>query len=210
MARPRGFDPDAAVRTAMTLFWRRGYDAVSFDMLVDEIGASRKGLYALWPDKQALFVAAMKSYRQIVGDHFLHDLEREDAGLAELAAFWSKFESAARRPGWSGCLIMRTTTDRIAAESEVAVEIEAYLKRLSEAFENAMRGASRQGEIPSDSSSHIRACQAFAAVIACSAIGSFEGFSPRCIGLIEAGRAACSLPPRAPTAQPSRRTSKRR
>lgn len=45
------------------------YDPVSFDTLVGEIGASRKGLCALWPDKQALLVAALGSYRQMVGDH---------------------------------------------------------------------------------------------------------------------------------------------
>ncbi len=208
MARPRGFDPDAAVQTAMMLFWRRGYGAVSFDMLVDEIGASRKGLYALWPDKRGLFVAALRSYRQIVGDVFLRDLEREGAGRAELAAFWDKFESAAQRPGWSGCLVMRTTTDRIAAEPDVAIEIEAYLERLSNGLENALRGAARRAEIPSEPSAHIRACQAFAAVTACSAIGSFEGFSPRCRGMTEAGRAACGAPLRAPAAQSSRRTSK--
>lgn len=208
MGRPRGFDPDAAVRTAMTLFWQRGYDSVSFDRLVGEIGASRKGLYALWPDKQALLVAALKSYRQIVGDHFLCDLEREDAGLAELAEFWSKFENAARQSGWSGCLVMRTSADRIAAESQVAVEIKAYFDRLSDALENALRGAVRRREIKSDPPLHVRARQAFAVVVGCSAIGSFEGFTPRIVDLINAGRAACGVSARARASKRSRRTSR--
>jgi len=208
MARPRGFDPDVALRTAMMLFWQRGYDAVSFDTLVDEIGASRKGLYALWPDKHALLVAALRCYRQMVGDHFLRDLEGAGAGLAEVANFWSKFESAAREPGWSGCLVMRTAADKVAVESDVAAEITAFLDRLSAAFEHAYRGAAGRGEIGSDPSPQIRARQAFAVAAACSAIGSFEGFTPRIADLIEAGRFACGVSTRRPGSRPPRRTAR--
>lgn len=147
-------------------------------------------------------------HSRIVGGHFLHGLERQDAGLAELAGFWSNFESAARRPGWSGCLVMRTVTDRIAADPKVAMEIEAFFERLSYAFENALYGALKRGEISADPPPQIRARQAFAIVVACSTIGSFEGFSPRSGDLIEAGRAACSVPACAPAAQLPRRISK--
>lgn len=191
MGRPRGFDPDAAVQTAMTLFWRHGYDAVSLDMLVSEISASRKGLYALWPDKQALFVAALKSYGQMVSIQLLQGLESEDAGLTELSEFWRKFENAARQPGWSGCLVVRTSGHRIADEPDVAVEIGAFFDRLSSAFESALCGAVARGEIAPDPSPQIRARQAFSVAVACSAIGAFEGFTPRIADLIAAGRATC-------------------
>lgn len=193
MARPRGFDPEAAVATAMTLFWRQGYDSVPFESLVQEIGASRKGLYAIWPDKRALLVAALQRYRQVVGDHFISDLERAGAGLPEVEEFWNKFEAAARGPGWRGCLIMRTASSRIADEADVASQIKAYLDRLFAAFENALRGVAEHGGVCANFSPQIAAAQAFAAVAACSAIGIFEGFSPRVAGLIEAGRAASGL-----------------
>ncbi len=193
MGRPRGFDPDAAVRTAMTLFWRHGYDAVSLDMLVSEISASRKGLYALWPDKQTLFVAALKSYGQMVSSQLLQDLESEDAGLAELSGFWSRFENAARQPGWSGCLVVRTSAHRIADEPDIAVEIRAFFDRLSSAFENALCGALARGEIAPDPAPQTRARQAFSVAVACSAIGAFEGFTPRIANLIATGRATCGV-----------------
>lgn len=209
MARPRGFDPDAAVRTAMTLFWQRGYDSVSFDTLVDETGASRKGLYALWPDKQALLVAALKTYREMIGHHFLGDLEASGAGLTELSGFWIKFESAARHSSWSGCLVIRTAADKIAAEPDVAAEINAYFARLSRAFENALRGAATRGEIELDPPPHVRTHQAFAVAVSCSTIGSFEGFTPRIADLIAAGRTACGISGQGPVSRPLRRLSKR-
>ena len=165
--------------------------------------------YALWPGKQTLLVAALKNYREMVGDHFLRDLENAGAGLAELAGFWSKFESAARLPGWSGCLVMRTASDKVAAEPHVAAEIKAYFDRLSAAFENALGGASRRREFKSDTPPHMRARQAFAVAVACSAIGSFEGFTPRIADLIAAGRAACGVSPHASVPRQSRRISRR-
>jgi TetR/AcrR family transcriptional repressor of nem operon len=193
MARPRGFNPDAAVETAMMLFWRQGYDSVSFESLVQEAGASRKGLYALWPDKRALLVAALQRYRQVVGDHFLSHLERVGAGLSDVEEFWNMFETAAREPGWRGCLMMRTASSRIADEPDVASEIKAHLDRLLSGFENALRGAAERREVAANFSPQIAANQAFAVAAACSAIGIFEGFSPRVAGLIGAGRAASGL-----------------
>ena len=210
MGRPRGFDPDTAVQTAMMLFWQHGYDRVSLDSLVGETGASRKGLYALWPDKQSLLIAALKSYRQIVGDQILGELEQEDAGLAELERFWDRFEHAARQPGWSGCLVMRTAGDRIAGEPLVTAEIRAYLDRLFGALERGLRGAREAREIAPEPPPHLRASQAYAAIFASSAIGSFEGFAPRVADLIAAGRAACGVAQIPPQRQAHRQPRRRR
>jgi AcrR family transcriptional regulator len=193
MPRPRGFDPDAALATAMALFWRQGYDSVPYERLVQEIGGSRKGLYALWPDKRALLVAALQRYRELVGDHFLSGMERAGAGLSDVEEFWAKFEMAAREPTWRGCLVMRTAASRIADEPDVASQIKAFLDRLSAALENALCGAAERGDMATSVSPRVASRQAFAAVAACSAIGIFEGFSPRVASLIEAGRAASGI-----------------
>lgn len=140
-------------------------------------------------------VAALQSYSQMVGDQFLQDMENPSAGLNEIAEFWSRFEHAARQPGWCGCLIMRTAAGRIATEPEVAAEIKAFLDRLSAAFKHALLGAMRCGDFPSDALLlQTSASQAFAIAVACSTIGVFEGFTPRIADMIAAGSAACRAP----------------
>ncbi|MBP0462221.1 TetR family transcriptional regulator, partial [Streptomyces montanisoli] len=41
MARTKEFDPDAALQSALELFWRRGYEATSVADLVEHLGIGR-------------------------------------------------------------------------------------------------------------------------------------------------------------------------
>ena len=41
VARTKEFDPDAALQSALELFWRRGYEATSITDLVEHLGIGR-------------------------------------------------------------------------------------------------------------------------------------------------------------------------
>ncbi|MEU3274849.1 TetR/AcrR family transcriptional regulator [Saccharomonospora sp. NPDC006951] len=60
--RPRSFDKEAALRTAMELFWRRGYEGVSVAMLTEALGITPTSLYAAFGSKGELFDAAIELY----------------------------------------------------------------------------------------------------------------------------------------------------
>jgi len=60
--RPRAFDREAALHTAMLLFWRHGYEATSLADLTAAMGISPPSLYAAFGDKKALFRAAVERY----------------------------------------------------------------------------------------------------------------------------------------------------
>lgn len=53
--RPRSFDRDAALRTAMELFWERGYEGTSINDLAEAIGIASASLYGAFTSKEALF-----------------------------------------------------------------------------------------------------------------------------------------------------------
>ncbi|MBI0380439.1 helix-turn-helix transcriptional regulator, partial [Streptomyces albiflaviniger] len=46
MARTKEFDPEAALQSALELFWQRGYEATSMADLVDYLGIGRASIYA--------------------------------------------------------------------------------------------------------------------------------------------------------------------
>lgn len=62
--RPRSFDRDDALASAVELFWRSGYDATSVAMLTAAMGVTPPSLYAAFGDKHRLFEEASARYFQ--------------------------------------------------------------------------------------------------------------------------------------------------
>ena len=65
--RPWSFDRDAAVETAMLLFWRHGYEGVSIGDLTKAIGIAPPSLYAAFGSKAGLYQQAMARYEETLG-----------------------------------------------------------------------------------------------------------------------------------------------
>ena len=72
MARPREFDLDHALESAMLVFWEHGFEGASLPDLLDGMGITRGSLYKAFEDKKALFLKAMELYEN---KHVLRALE---------------------------------------------------------------------------------------------------------------------------------------
>jgi AcrR family transcriptional regulator len=64
VGRPRGFDRDVALQTALELFWRHGYEGVSISDLTKAMGIAPPSLYGAFGSKAALYREALKLYQQ--------------------------------------------------------------------------------------------------------------------------------------------------
>lgn len=60
--RPLSFDRAAALRRAMLLFWRHGYEGTSVADLTSAMGITPPSLYAAFGDKKRLFLEAVDLY----------------------------------------------------------------------------------------------------------------------------------------------------
>lgn len=60
--RPISFDKEAAIESAMLLFWERGYEGTSMADLTQAMGLNPSSIYAAFGDKHTLFSLAVKRY----------------------------------------------------------------------------------------------------------------------------------------------------
>lgn len=65
--RPRAFDRTVALRRAMEVFWRRGYQGASMTELTTAMGIGSPSLYAAFTSKEALFREAVDLYNTTEG-----------------------------------------------------------------------------------------------------------------------------------------------
>lgn len=102
--RPRVFDRDAALATAMKLFWVKGYEATSITDLTTALGIGSTSLYAAFGSKEQLYAEALELYSSTYVDLVLGRFRT--APTAREAVFSYLWDSAAAMTG-SDCDLPR-------------------------------------------------------------------------------------------------------
>ena len=107
----------------MREFWERGYRDTSVDDLVEATGVQPGSLYNAFPGgKRALFLRALDRYSKLVVPQKLGALEEPGAGLEELRGYFDGLvEDLTTREGRMGCLMVNSTIELAAEDSEVSV-----------------------------------------------------------------------------------------
>ena len=91
MARTKEFDPDAALRAALELFWERGYEATSMADLVERLGIGRASLYATFGGKHELYLKALNLYLRTQDPDPVELLSRPGPVLPAVRALLEKY-----------------------------------------------------------------------------------------------------------------------
>ncbi len=104
--RPRSFDRDGAIATAMRLFWRHGYEGVSLAMLTEAIGIAPPSLYAAFGSKTGLYREALDRYSAMT-EFMLSRSDDEALTLDEALShlFDQAIERVTGEQGERGCMV---------------------------------------------------------------------------------------------------------
>jgi TetR/AcrR family transcriptional repressor of nem operon len=150
MGRPRSFNPEKVVDSAIAAFWARGYEATSINDLVAATGINRASLYAGFEDKRGLFLASLSRYddRQRRGflERLARDLPPRDAILAAFDA--AATPPAANQPG--GCLLVNTALELAPHDTEIRDMVTAAFEGVEAFFCNRIEAAQAAGTIRAD------------------------------------------------------------
>jgi TetR/AcrR family transcriptional repressor of nem operon len=173
MARPRQFDPEEVLDRSMREFWEHGYRVTSVDDLVEATGVRPGSLYNAFPGgKHGLFLEALDRYSKLVVPAKLGALEAPGAGLEELRAYFDGLvEDLTTREGQMGCLMVNSTMELAAEDSEVASVVRAHITRLERNAARALRNAKRRGEVSEDVDPRAKATQLMATAMGLMVVG---------------------------------------
>lgn len=148
--RPRAFDRDEALKTAMLLFWRHGYDGVPVAQLATAMGIAPASLYVAFGSKEALYREAVRFYLSL-GRLGIERLQESASAKEGVHAMLRNAAKAFTQPDLPpGCMV-GVGALRCAGENRVIEEATAELRRLSaEAVHLRIERARREGELGKD------------------------------------------------------------
>ncbi|MFC7327475.1 TetR/AcrR family transcriptional regulator [Marinactinospora rubrisoli] len=150
MARPKEFDPEAALDAAMRLFWRKGYEATSTSDLTDELGIARASLYGTFGSKRDLYLAALDRF--ISGGVVPSPADTLAARESGLEAIRDLLVASATppEPGTpEGCFAVNAAVEHGDTDPEIARRLEGNRSRLETALYGALLRARADGELAS-------------------------------------------------------------
>ena len=145
--RPRSFDRDAALRSAMSVFWTQGYDGASLeDLLAAMGGITPPSFYAAFGSKEALFEEVIDLYRKTVGEGPAKALERSPvrSGVeGMLKAAVDTFDG----PEGRGCLLVHSAPTRTRTNGPVHERLRALRCQAPEMIRRRLERAVAEGEL---------------------------------------------------------------
>ncbi|WHM38857.1 helix-turn-helix domain-containing protein [Streptomyces sp. BPTC-684] len=132
MARTKEFDPDAALQSAMTLFWRRGSEATSMADLVEYLGIGRASICATFGNKHELYLKALDRYGETYSAILFRELSAPGPALPAVRAVVRRFaaESAAKETRLTGCFVTNTAAEVGAHDTAAARLVEHAWEQL--------------------------------------------------------------------------------
>jgi AcrR family transcriptional regulator len=105
--RPRQFDEEEALNTALRLFWRHGYEGTSISTLAKAMGMTIPSLYNAFGNKESLFMKAVCLYDlygdKLYGEAFAKTSAREVA----LAILMGEVDLVSGAETPEGCLMVQ-------------------------------------------------------------------------------------------------------
>jgi TetR/AcrR family transcriptional repressor of nem operon len=148
MARPREFDPDKVLQTAITLFWEKGYFAASVDEVVRQSGVAKYGIYGTFGSKRELFKKALKQYASDRHRGIQSPIRKPDAALPEIQQFFNNAVKHMTEDGAPrGCLLVNTGVELGLRDIEIRDFVTHFFQETEDVMQRCLTKAVELGQI---------------------------------------------------------------
>jgi len=139
MSRKKEYVEEEVIEKAMNLFWIKGYENTSMQMLEKEMGINKFSIYSSFGNKKGLFIESLKLYRRKVSK-IIDQLEKSPDGVLAIEQYFYNFLKLSAGKGFSkGCLITNTLND-IDKETDIKIvrQVESFRDDIRQVFLNKL------------------------------------------------------------------------
>ncbi|UUZ86277.1 TetR/AcrR family transcriptional regulator [Paenibacillus sp. P26] len=151
MVRPREFDEQEALDTAMQLFWEKGYEATSLTDLTSRMGIGRPSLYAAFGDKKELFAAALHKYSGTTLDNIRAKFEAIPSVKEAFRTFLDEMMERAYGDGPNcGRFCVNTIVELAPHDAQFEMVTKDFEMKLADLFQQKIEQGIRSGELATE------------------------------------------------------------
>jgi TetR/AcrR family transcriptional repressor of nem operon len=180
MGRPRLFELDGAVASALNVFWERGYGATTPAELLEAIGVGKGSFYNAFGSKHALFKQALRRY----GDERVAGLAHSLAGSGPLRERMQRYlerlaapenEKMLRR----GCFAANTAAELGRHDAAATKLVRGTFERMESLLEETLVEGQQRGELDSALEPKAVASLLLATLIGITVLAKVDSPAPR-------------------------------
>jgi TetR/AcrR family transcriptional repressor of nem operon len=146
MGRTKEYDRRGVLNKAVSVFWKKGFEATSMSELIKTTGLNSASLYKEFGNKEGLYETALEEYRERELEPFIRPLI-EEPNMKGIETFLKGVVKNATNPDFKGCLMMNTLAEKEVINAGAIRRVEKFCTRLETILEGAIRGAQKAGDI---------------------------------------------------------------
>ncbi len=135
--RPRKFDADVALDSAVDLFWDRGYRATTTRDLERALGITQSSLYNAFGSKQALLLRAVDRYEARIEEELFGVLDQHEDGYEALQSFFTELAAWVERNEHRGCMVVNLMTME-HDDPVIVTRVQAYRQKIRTGLGDAL------------------------------------------------------------------------
>ena len=148
--RPRKFDRDEALDSAVKTFWAKGYSGASVDDLTESMGINRPSLYATFGSKHDLFMEVIDRYSATLGCQPVKALHSELDIKNAVAAFLKASIRCVTSDGPKGCLIVSVAVEDAEIDDQVRNKLARIFAETDKVIAERFLVAQNEGQLPQE------------------------------------------------------------
>ncbi|MEP3276646.1 MAG: TetR/AcrR family transcriptional regulator [Stappiaceae bacterium] len=145
----KNFDLDEATDKAISVFWKKGYEATSMSDLIDGMGINKGSLYNAFGSKKALFDRALLRYDQKNRLRALAQLSQMPDGREAIVTLFDGLVAETQEDTENrGCMLVNTALELPLHGEDIREMVTSALGEFEEFFRQSIIKGQSLGTIP--------------------------------------------------------------